>query len=106
MDTSLPAAPRGSHSTARKPLHARRPGRRGQAACAPAPPAHAPAARAQVAAGSADRMVYIWDAATRALLYQLPGHAGSVNEAAFHPSEPIIASAGSDKQVFLGELVL
>jgi len=69
-------------------------------------PDHAPAARAQVAAGSADRMVYIWDAATRALLYQLPGHAGSVNEAAFHPSEPIIASAGSDKQVFLGELVL
>ena len=99
----LPAAPRGSHSTACRPAHARR---RGQAASAPAPPAHAPAARAQVAAGSADRLVYIWDAASRALLYQLPGHAGSVNEAAFHPSEPIIASAGSDKQVFLGELVL
>ena len=61
---------------------------------------------AQVSAGSADRMVYIWDAASRALLYQLPGHSGSVNETAFHPSEPIILSAGSDKQLYLGELVL
>ena len=51
-------------------------------------------------------MVYIWDAASRALLYQLPGHSGSVNETAFHPSEPIILSAGSDKQLYLGELVL
>lgn len=60
----------------------------------------------QVTAGSGDRMVYIWDAATRRLLYKLPGHSGSVNEAVFHPSEPIVASAGSDKQIYLGELVL
>lgn len=26
-------------------------------------------------------MVYIWDAASRHLLYKLPGHSGSVNEA-------------------------
>ena len=58
----------------------------------------------QVTAGSADRMVYIWDAGTRRLLYKLPGHTGSVNEAVFHPSEPIIGSAGSDKQIYLGEL--
>ena len=49
-------------------------------------------------------MVYIWDAATRRMLYKLPGHTGSVNEAVFHPREPIIGSAGSDKQIYLGEL--
>ena len=58
----------------------------------------------QVTAGSADRMVYIWDAATRGLLYKLPGHTGSVNEASFHPTQPIIGSASSDKTVYLGEL--
>ena len=58
----------------------------------------------QVTAGSADRMVYIWDATSRRMLYKLPGHTGSVNEAVFHPTEPIIGSAGSDKQIYLGEL--
>ncbi|KAK9814586.1 hypothetical protein WJX72_008235 [[Myrmecia] bisecta] len=58
----------------------------------------------KVTAGSADRMVYVWDTATRRLLYKLPGHTGSVNEAVFHPTEPIIASASSDKQIYLGEL--
>lgn len=60
----------------------------------------------KVTAGSADRMVYIWDADSRALLYALPGHAGSVNEVAFHPQEPIVASASSDRNVYLGELAL
>lgn len=60
----------------------------------------------KVTAGSADRMVYIWDAASRHLLYKLPGHTGSVNEAVFHPDEPIIASCSSDKQIFLGELAV
>lgn len=60
----------------------------------------------QVTCGSGDRMVNIWDSASRRLLYKLPGHNGSVNEATFHPSEPIVASAGSDKQIYLGELVL
>ena len=49
-------------------------------------------------------MVNIWDAASRKLLYKLPGHNGSVNDATFHPTEPIIASASSDKNLFLGEL--
>lgn len=35
------------------------------------------------------RFVYIWDTTTRRILYKLPGHAGSVNEVAFHPEEPI-----------------
>ena len=29
---------------------------------------------------------------------------GSVNEVDFHPNEPVIGSAGSDKLIFLGEL--
>lgn len=60
----------------------------------------------KVTAGSADRMVDIWDASTRNLLYKLPGHNGSVNEVVFHPKEPIVASASSDKTIYLGELVL
>lgn len=60
----------------------------------------------QVTGGSADRMVYVWEVSSRRLMYKLPGHNGSVNEAAFHPQEPIIASAGSDKQIYLGELAL
>jgi Prp8 binding protein len=51
-------------------------------------------------------MVYIWDVASRRLLYKLPGHSGSVNEVVFHPKEPVVASAGSDRQIYLGELAL
>lgn len=58
----------------------------------------------RITSGSADGMVYIWDAASRRLLYKLPGHLGSVNDARFHPNEPIIASASSDRTIFLGEL--
>jgi Prp8 binding protein len=58
----------------------------------------------KVTAGSADRMVYIWDTTSRRILYKLPGHNGSVNETAFHPTEPIVGSCGSDKQIYLGEL--
>eukprot|EP00271_Cylindrocystis_brebissonii_P017109 TRINITY_DN430_c1_g1_i1.p1 TRINITY_DN430_c1_g1~~TRINITY_DN430_c1_g1_i1.p1 ORF type:complete len:364 (-),score=43.11 TRINITY_DN430_c1_g1_i1:384-1475(-) len=59
---------------------------------------------ARVTAGSADRMVYVWDTTSRRILYKLPGHKGSVNEAVFHPTEPIIGSCSSDKQIYLGEL--
>lgn len=58
----------------------------------------------KVSAGSADRFVYIWDTTSRRILYKLPGHNGSVNDIAFHPKEPIVASAASDKQIFLGEI--
>ena len=59
----------------------------------------------KVTAGSADRHVYVWETASRRMLYKLPGHSGSVNEAVFHPVEPIIGSASSDRQIYLGELV-
>lgn len=57
-----------------------------------------------LAAGSANKIVHVWDSNTSKLAYYLPGHIGTVNEVAFHPSEPIIASAGSDKVIYIGEL--
>ena len=57
-----------------------------------------------VSCGSADRFVHIWDVPSRRILYKLPGHNGSVNDIDFHPIEPIILSASSDKQLYLGEL--
>ena len=57
-----------------------------------------------VTAGSADRNVHVWNVASGEELYRLPGHLGSVNEAVFHPTEPIIGSCGSDRKIFLGEL--
>ena len=58
----------------------------------------------KVACGSGDRFVYVWDTTTRRILYKLPGHAGSVNEIDFHPTEPIVLSASSDKKIYLGEI--
>jgi len=58
----------------------------------------------KISAGSADRFVYIWETATRRLMYKLPGHRGTVNEVDFHPKEPIVGSASSDRTVFLGEI--
>jgi len=58
----------------------------------------------RVAAGSGDRLVYVWDTTSRRVLYKLPGHTGSVNEVDFHPNELIISSCGSDKKIFLGEI--
>jgi len=57
-----------------------------------------------VCCGSSDRHVYVWDTTTRQIKYKLPGHTGSVNEVIFHPTQPIIASCGSDKKIFLGEI--
>ncbi|QDZ18993.1 WD40 repeat domain-containing protein [Chloropicon primus] len=58
----------------------------------------------RVSCGSADALVNIWDVNTGNLLYKLPGHQGSVNEAVFHPKEKIIGSCSTDKKVFLGEV--
>eukprot|EP01132_Coremiostelium_polycephalum_P006084 gene6084-7581_t len=57
-----------------------------------------------VAAGSSDRLVYVWESSSKKILYKLPGHNGSVNEVSFHPTEPIIASCSSDKTIYLGEI--
>ncbi|GAX18706.1 Prp8 binding protein [Fistulifera solaris] len=57
-----------------------------------------------VTAGSADKMVHIWDEFSTEELYLLPGHKGCVNTVVFHPHENVIASGASDKQIFVGEL--
>ncbi|EOD13705.1 hypothetical protein EMIHUDRAFT_53698, partial [Emiliania huxleyi CCMP1516] len=66
--------------------------------------ARGPADGARVACGSADHFVYVWDAATKRIKYKLPGHTGSINEVAFHPTQPILASCANDKHVYLGEI--
>lgn len=58
----------------------------------------------RVTCGSSDCLVYVWDFASGKLIYRLPGHTGSVNEVTFHPSEPIIGSCSSDRQIFMGEI--
>jgi Prp8 binding protein len=84
-----------------------------------------------VTCGSADRIVHIWDSTsglflflffvifklkiflphlspiphTGKQLYYLPGHKGSVNEVIYHQKEPIIVSCGSDKNIYIGELL-
>ena len=47
----------------------------------------------KIAAGSADRFVYVWDTTSRRILYKLPGHTGSINDVDFHPNEPICKSS-------------
>uniref|UniRef100_A0A915CRC5 U5 small nuclear ribonucleoprotein 40 kDa protein n=1 Tax=Ditylenchus dipsaci TaxID=166011 RepID=A0A915CRC5_9BILA len=57
----------------------------------------------KVSCGSSDRFVYVWEVPSRNIAYRLPGHQGSVNAVGFHPNEPILLSAGSDKRIFLSE---
>ena len=57
-----------------------------------------------VTGGSADRVVLIWDELSAEELYVLPGHNGCVNSVIFHPKENVVASASSDKSIFVGEL--
>ncbi|KAI8065511.1 WD40-repeat-containing domain protein [Gongronella butleri] len=58
----------------------------------------------QIVCGSADRSVVIWEVATAKILYKLPGHRGCVNDVDWHPKEPIVMSASTDKTIFLGEV--
>jgi Prp8 binding protein len=37
-------------------------------------------------------------------LFVFSPSSGTVNEVAFHPDEPIIASCSSDKKIYLGEI--
>lgn len=58
----------------------------------------------RISSGSSDGFVYVWDVASGAIQYKLPGHKATVAEVSFHPNEPIIASCGADRQIFLGEI--
>lgn len=57
-----------------------------------------------VGVASGDCLCYVFDTSTRAIRYRLPGHTGSVNEIAFHPTQPILGSCSSDSSIFLGEI--
>ena len=48
--------------------------------------------------------MYVWDTTSKKILYKLPGHKGVVNTVVFHPTQPVILSAGADKALYLGEL--
>jgi Prp8 binding protein len=56
-----------------------------------------------ISAGSADRLVHLWDGASGREVCAWPGHKASVNQVAFHPSQPVLASASSDRSIVLGE---
>lgn len=61
-------------------------------------------ARIAAGAGGGDCSCVVWNAVSRRIEHKLGGHRGSVNDVAFAPLEPIIASASSDGTVILGEL--
>lgn len=58
-----------------------------------------------VATGGGDRSVTVWEVATGRLAYKLPGHKGCVNQVDFHPNEPILVSASTDRTLFMGEIL-
>lgn len=58
----------------------------------------------KLACGSSDRIARIFDEPSGMELYALPGHSGTVNDVAFHPTADIFASASSDRTVLLGHL--
>lgn len=58
-----------------------------------------------VAAASSDAVVYIWSTRHRKLVSKLPGHQGATIDISFHPSLPVLASAGSDGRVLVGEFI-
>jgi Prp8 binding protein len=57
-----------------------------------------------VATGCGDRSVMVWNVENNRLCYKLPGHKGTVNQIDWTGN--MIASASSDRNLFLGELNL
>ncbi|KAJ1905569.1 hypothetical protein IWQ60_012256 [Tieghemiomyces parasiticus] len=55
------------------------------------------------ATGGADRTVTVWDHRSGQLVAKLAGHKGNVNQVDFHPREPILLSASTDRTLLLGE---
>ena len=56
-----------------------------------------------ISAGSADRLVYIWNFNTGNLEKRFGGHNGSVNETSFNRLTNIISSCSSDSTIIFGE---
>ena len=56
-----------------------------------------------ISAGSADRLVYIWNYNTGKVEYKFGGHNGSVNETCFNKLANVVSSVSSDHNVIIGE---
>jgi WD40 repeat protein len=60
----------------------------------------------QLASGSSDKTVRLWDAATGAVLQMLEGHSDTVWAVAFSPDSKQLASASGDKTVRLWDMAI
>lgn len=56
-----------------------------------------------ITAGSADRIVHLWETTNYTEVCGWAGHKASVNTVLVHPDQPIIASCSSDRTILLGE---
>lgn len=56
-----------------------------------------------ITAGSADRIIHLWETTNYQEVCGWGGHRASINTVIIHPEEPIIASCSSDKSIILGE---
>jgi Prp8 binding protein len=54
----------------------------------------------KICAGAGDRTVVVWDTRSGKLLYKLPGHKGTVNDARFSPTEEPISKSRLVLQIF------
>ena len=56
-----------------------------------------------ISAGSADRLVYIWNYNTGKVEYKFGGHNGSINETCFNKLSNVVSSVSSDHNIIIGE---
>ncbi|KNE61382.1 hypothetical protein AMAG_06211 [Allomyces macrogynus ATCC 38327] len=69
-------------------------------------PAWDPSGQYLACASAGDRTVVVWDVPARSVKYKLPGHKGAVTSVDWHPTEPVVASGGVDRAIYLGELAV
>ncbi len=58
----------------------------------------------QVASGSSNGLIYIWDVNSKKIKGTLGGHEGTINSTQFHPHRNLLASCSSDARIILTEL--
>lgn len=56
----------------------------------------------RISGGSSDRFVYIWDTTSKKMLCKLAGHNASVNDVQFSPTDSLVASCSTDRNIILG----
>ena len=60
----------------------------------------------QLASGSSDERVRLWDAATGAVLQRLDGHSGTVRAVGFSPDGKQLAVVSGDKTIILWDVAI